>query len=91
MFAIATPQLSLFNLTTPPPTMTLADYLAQKYLTADTPSDKKSKKRKRKNKEDGLKIADDDLAGWSKGKDDDEDDPRLGTSLPLSSSTTLTL
>ncbi|ORX99547.1 Pre-mRNA-splicing factor of RES complex-domain-containing protein [Clohesyomyces aquaticus] len=57
--------------------MSLADYLAQKYLTADTPGDKKSKKRKRKNKEDGLKIADDDLAGWSKGQDDDENDPRL--------------
>ncbi|PVI04894.1 hypothetical protein DM02DRAFT_611239 [Periconia macrospinosa] len=51
--------------------MSLADYLAKNYLTAD--SDKKSKKRKRKNK-DGLKIDDDDISGWNKGGEDDDDD-----------------
>ncbi|KAJ4305420.1 Pre-mRNA-splicing factor cwc26 [Kalmusia sp. IMI 367209] len=52
--------------------MSLADYLAKNYLTAD--SDKKSKKRKRKTKDGGLKIDDDDLSGWNKGADDDDDD-----------------
>ncbi|KAF1953545.1 hypothetical protein CC80DRAFT_419549 [Byssothecium circinans] len=52
--------------------MSLADYLAKNYLTAD--SDKKSKKRKRKNKDSGLKIADDDISGWNKGGSDDDDD-----------------
>ncbi|KAF2654487.1 hypothetical protein K491DRAFT_679639 [Lophiostoma macrostomum CBS 122681] len=54
--------------------MSLADYLAKNYLTAD--SDKKSKKRKRKNKD--LKIADDDLLGWKKdGESEDEDGPMI--------------
>lgn len=52
--------------------MSLADYLAKNYLTAD--SDKKSKKRKRKNKDGGLTIADDDLAGWKQAADSDDDD-----------------
>ncbi|KAF2865975.1 Pre-mRNA-splicing factor of RES complex-domain-containing protein [Massariosphaeria phaeospora] len=52
--------------------MSLADYLAKNYLTAD--SDKKTKKRKRKNKEGGLKIDDDDISGWNRDGDDDEDD-----------------
>ena len=58
--------------------MSLADYLAKNYLTAD--SDKKSKKRKRKNKDAGLTIADDDIEGW-KTKSRDEDDeyaPTIG-------------
>ena len=60
--------------------MSLADYLAKNYLTAD--SDKKSKKRKRKNKDKdgGLIIDDDDITGWKKGADsDDEDAPTIGT------------
>ncbi|KAL6718340.1 Pre-mRNA-splicing factor cwc26 [Lecanora helva] len=42
--------------------MSLADYLAKNYLTADSKPDKKSKKRKRKDA--GLIIADDDAPGW---------------------------
>jgi hypothetical protein len=49
--------------------MSLADYLAKNYLTAD--SEKKSKKRKRKNKDAGLTIDDDDNLGWKKNEDDD--------------------
>ena len=55
--------------------MSRADYLAQKYLTADPPADKKSKKRKRKAKETpGLVIADDDVSGWNAAVVDDNDD-----------------
>ena len=57
--------------------MSLADYLAKKYLTADPKPEKKSKKRKRKDGESGLVIADDDALGW-KTEDtvgDDEDGP----------------
>lgn len=58
--------------------MSLSDYLAKNYLTAD--SDKKSKKRKRKHKDGGLKIDDDDISGWNNGADDDDDDgPTIGT------------
>jgi len=54
--------------------MSLADYLAKNYLTAD--SEKKSKKRKRKTKEAGLTIDDDDTLGWKdKAEDDDDDAP----------------
>lgn len=61
--------------------MSLADYLAKNYLTAD--SDKKSKKRKRKHKDGGLKIDDDDdISGWNRGADeDDEDAPTIGMSI----------
>ncbi|KAF2687157.1 hypothetical protein K458DRAFT_361648 [Lentithecium fluviatile CBS 122367] len=61
--------------------MTLADYLAKNYLTAD--SDKKSKKRKRKHKDGGLKIDEEDISGWNKGNNsDDEDGPTIaGMSL----------
>jgi pre-mRNA-splicing factor CWC26 len=63
--------------------MSLADYLAKNYLTADT--DKKSKKRKRKNKDGGagLKIDEDDISGWNKpGGSDDDDGPTIaGMSL----------
>jgi len=59
--------------------MPLADYLASKYLSADQ---KPSKKRKRKDgaKSEGLTIADDDVNGWSKPKDDadeHEDGPSI--------------
>ncbi|KAF2263806.1 hypothetical protein CC78DRAFT_267505 [Lojkania enalia] len=65
--------------------MSLADYLAKKYLTADT--EKKAKKRKRKDKEGGLKIADDDIAGWSNSKDEDDDAPTIaGMTLGLKKS-----
>jgi pre-mRNA-splicing factor CWC26 len=57
--------------------MSLADYLAKNYLTAD--SEKKSKKRKRKNKDGGLVIDDDDNLGWKKAADDDDEDaPMVG-------------
>lgn len=60
--------------------MSLADYLAKNYLTADSKPEKKSKKRKRKGIEEdaaGLTIADDD-ASWAPKKvsvaaDDDGD------------------
>ncbi|KAG9207032.1 Pre-mRNA-splicing factor cwc26 [Epicoccum nigrum] len=52
--------------------MSLADYLAKNYLTAD--SDKKSKKRKRKEKNGGLIIDDDDNLGWKGQADEDDDD-----------------
>ena len=62
--------------------MPLADYLAQRYLTATGPT----KKRKRKNPKDissGLIIADDDALGWNaQVVEGDEDDGRpltLGT------------
>lgn len=46
--------------------MSLADYLAKNYLTADSKPEKKSKKRKRKdNAQPGLIIADDDALGWN--------------------------
>jgi pre-mRNA-splicing factor CWC26 len=65
--------------------MSLADYLAKNYLTAD--SEKKSKKRKRKNKDAGLVIDDDDdLAGWKKGAESDDDDaPTIGMAFPFHS------
>ncbi|MCJ1289360.1 Pre-mRNA-splicing factor cwc26 [Xylographa carneopallida] len=45
--------------------MSLADYLAKNYLTADSKPEKKSKKRKRTDAAHGLIIADDDPLGWS--------------------------
>ena len=54
--------------------MSLADYLAKNYLTADSKPEKKSKKRKRKDVSDSLIIADDDNLGWSTGKTAGEDD-----------------
>jgi pre-mRNA-splicing factor CWC26 len=63
--------------------MSLADYLAKNYLTAD--SEKKSKKRKRKNKDGGLVIDDDDALGWKNAADDDDEDaPMVGeTAVPF--------
>lgn len=47
--------------------MSLADYLAKNYLTADSKREKKSKKRKRKDDAtSGLIIADDDASGWDR-------------------------
>ncbi|MCJ1263003.1 Pre-mRNA-splicing factor cwc26 [Lobaria immixta] len=46
--------------------MSLADYLAKNYLTADSRPEKKTKKRKRKDAiQPGLVIADDDAPGWN--------------------------
>lgn len=64
--------------------MSLADYLAKNYLTADSTSEKKSKKRKRKapsSATEGLIIADDDAVGWpsAAGTNEDEDAPMTGT------------
>lgn len=78
-------------------TMSLADYLAKNYLTADSKPDKKSKKRKRKDgktEPSGLNIADDDSLGWiaNGAARDDDDGPVTGmlswshsTSTPLTS------
>ncbi|KAF2244101.1 hypothetical protein BU26DRAFT_93737 [Trematosphaeria pertusa] len=62
--------------------MSLADYLAKNYLTAD--SDKKSKKRKRKHN-GGLKIDEDDISGWNKGADDDDEDAPTIAGMTISS------
>ncbi|KAI9689952.1 MAG: Pre-mRNA-splicing factor cwc26 [Bathelium mastoideum] len=45
--------------------MSLSDYLAKNYLTADKSTEKKGKKRKRKEVSTGLTIAEDDLTGWT--------------------------
>ena len=44
--------------------MSLANYLAKNYLTADSKTEKKSKIHKRKEASDGLIIADDNSLGW---------------------------
>ncbi|KAF2403174.1 hypothetical protein EJ06DRAFT_528126 [Trichodelitschia bisporula] len=57
--------------------MSLADYLAKKYLTADPQPEKKPKKRKRKGgtaTDAGLIIADDDATGWEPKPGDNEED-----------------
>lgn len=60
--------------------MSLADYLAKNYLSADS---KPSKKRKRKDaaRAEGLVIADDDVNSWTnqpaKNGDEDEDAPTI--------------
>ena len=63
--------------------MSLADYLAKNYLTADSKPEKKSKKRKRKDASNGLVIADDNSMGWeAKGiSREDEDGPTTGNPL----------
>lgn len=63
-----------------PDTMSLADYLAKNYLNADSSTEKKTKKRKRKGTTEpsaGLTIADDDALGWNNAAAtrDDEDAP----------------
>ncbi|KAI9826124.1 MAG: Pre-mRNA-splicing factor cwc26 [Thelocarpon impressellum] len=60
--------------------MSLADYLAKNYLTADPKAGKTSKKRKRKGEQQsssGLVIADDDALGWDdkNERNDEEDGP----------------
>ncbi|PSN67449.1 hypothetical protein BS50DRAFT_600831 [Corynespora cassiicola Philippines] len=62
--------------------MSLADYLAKNYLTAD--SEKKSKKRKRKNK-DLIIDDDDDMAGMKKPAADDDDDAPAIAGMYISS------
>ncbi|KAF2501887.1 hypothetical protein BU16DRAFT_546950 [Lophium mytilinum] len=76
--------------------MSLADYLAKNYLTADPPA-KKSKKRKRKggkHDEGGLIIADDDITGWNeKNKADQSDDEAptiVGSTIGSKASTSWT-
>lgn len=64
--------------------MSLAEYLAKNYLTADSKPEKKSKKRKRKDGQSepsGLTIADDDALGWTANgaARDDDDGPVTGT------------
>lgn len=63
--------------------MSLADYLAKKYLTADPKPEKRSKKRKRKGVSDGLVIADDDASGWDTGINEKEEDDGPLTGLLL--------
>ncbi|KAL9615288.1 MAG: hypothetical protein Q9167_000259 [Letrouitia subvulpina] len=55
--------------------MSLADYLAKNYLTADAKPEKKSKKRKRKEGHNsGLTIADDDPSEWINASNAAEND-----------------
>jgi pre-mRNA-splicing factor CWC26 len=54
--------------------MSLADYLAKNYLTADSKREKSSRKRKRKQATDGLIIADDDATGWGQTSTNRDDD-----------------
>ena len=55
--------------------MSLADYLAKNYLTADSRPEKKTKKRKRKDAiQSGLIIADDDEPGWNANESVDADE-----------------
>lgn len=55
--------------------MSLADYLAKNYLTADKKPEKKTKKRKRKeDAASGLIIADDDALGWDRDGTGNADD-----------------
>lgn len=63
--------------------MSLADYLAKKYLTVDLP-EKKSKKRKRKDgAQSGFIITDDDASGWeTKDTAVDEDNAPLNGKQP---------
>lgn len=64
--------------------MSLAEYLAKNYLTADLKPEKKSKKRKRKDAiQSGLVIADDDALGWNTngGVDADELAPLTSKSI----------
>lgn len=64
--------------------MSLADYLAKNYLTADSKPNKKAKKRKRKDDpQAGLVIADDDALGWNPAGDGhaDEDAPVTSKSI----------
>lgn len=65
--------------------MSLADYLAKNYLTADSKPEKKSKKRKTKDgAQSGLIIADDDASGWvTKSLDGDDNDGPLHGKLSL--------
>jgi len=54
----------------------LAEYLAKKYLTADVPKKKSTKKRKRKDGAgtSGIIIADDDASGWENSRADASED-----------------
>lgn len=60
--------------------MSLADYLAKNYLTADPKPVKKSKKRKRKDATEDLTITEDDFLGWNPNgrTNDDDDGPVMG-------------
>ena len=65
--------------------MSLADYLAKNYLTADSKPNKKVKKRKRKDDpQAGLVIADDDALGWNPAGDGNaaDDGPITGKFSP---------
>ena len=55
--------------------MSLADYLAKHYLTAESKPEKRSKKRKRKDgTTSGLTIADDDALGWNRDRNGSTED-----------------
>lgn len=75
--------------------MSLADYLAKNYLTADAKPEKKSKKRKRKdaNEATGVLIADDDTLGWEQNAsaNADDDGPITGEYSPGPSSKIIVL
>ncbi|KUJ14159.1 uncharacterized protein LY89DRAFT_686678 [Mollisia scopiformis] len=54
--------------------MSLSNYLASKYLTAEPSSSTKKRKRKNASSSAGLIIADDDALGWSNQPTTNEDD-----------------
>ena len=55
--------------------MSLTDYLAKHYLTADSKPEKSSKKRKRKDGvASGFIISDDDVLGWNRNGTSNADD-----------------
>ena len=66
--------------------MSLAEYLAKNYLTADPKPEKRSKKRKRKDVSTGVSIADDDVLGWDKNSSTNADDE-----IPLTGDPTIPL
>lgn len=60
--------------------MSLSAYLAQNYLTADAGSERRGKKRKRKEANSGIRIADDDLSIAKSKTDNNDDEDRPTTS-----------
>ena len=77
-FSFATPELRQFSRIVHRYNMSLTDYLAKNYLTADSKLERKAKKRKRKDGAViGLTIADDDVLGWDENAtaNVDEDGP----------------
>lgn len=76
--------------------MSLTEYLARNYLTADSRPEKKKKTKKRKQKDtiqSGLVIADDDALGWNTNGavDADEDAPLTSQLISITDKPTILL